>query len=89
MTGKRSTHTFILYLTDCKEGGETALLKELSQHGPHDFHQVLSAISPRRGRLLLFPHACPHQGNKVISTPKLLLRGEACLKMNDCVSFIE
>lgn len=79
LSGKRSTHTFILYLRDCSEGGETALLKELSPHGPHDFHQILSQVAPRRGRLLLFPHACPHQGNKVISTPKILLRGEAHL----------
>ena len=78
-SGRRSTHTFIFYLRDCSVGGETALLKELSPHGPHDFHQILSQVAPRRGRLLLFPHACPHQGNKVVSTPKILLRGEARL----------
>jgi hypothetical protein len=75
-TGKRSTHTFILYLKDCDEGGETALLKELSSGGPLAEHEVIAKVSPKRGRLLLFPHAAPHEGREVISTPKLLLRGE-------------
>lgn len=81
-TGMRSTHTFILYLTDCENGGETALLKELPSGGP-SAHQpkVIAKITPKRGRLLLFPHLTPHEGREVISVPKLLLRGEAiCLQ---------
>ena len=79
-SGRRSTHTFILYLHDCEFGGETALLKKLSESGPHAYHEVIEpAICPRRSRLLVFPHACPHQGMKVISTPKILLRGEIIL----------
>ncbi len=74
-TGMRSTHTFILYLKDCDEGGETALLKELSSQN----HELIAKVSPKRGRLLLFPHATPHEGREVISTPKLLLRGELFL----------
>ena len=38
--------------------------------------QVLARVEPRRGRLLVFPHACPHAGLAVIDAPKLLLRGE-------------
>lgn len=76
ITGRRSTHTFILYLRDCEHGGETSLLKQLSSNGPKDYHEIIQQISPRRSRLLVFPHACPHQGMKVISTPKILLRGE-------------
>lgn len=79
-SGKRSTHTFILYLRDCKIGGETALLKELSSDGPMAQHEVMASISPKRGRLLLFPHTTPHEGSKVVSTPKLLLRGEVLLQ---------
>ena len=76
-SGERSTHTFILYLNDCEQGGETALLQKLSEDGPQAFHQVIEPPTrPRRSRLLIFPHACPHQGMKVISTPKILLRGE-------------
>jgi hypothetical protein len=38
--------------------------------------QVVGSCAPRRGRLLLFPHACPHVGRPVQDAPKLLLRGE-------------
>eukprot|EP01032_Pedospumella_encystans_P009672 gene9672-11366_t len=89
----KSTHTFILYLTDCDAGGgETVLLKSLCAKGKavstansemvdvlstcHDGNAV-AAVSPRRGRLLLFPHNCPHEGRAISSKdPKLLLRGE-------------
>jgi hypothetical protein len=40
---------------------------------------VLSACSPVRGRLFIFPHDCPHAGRPVVSVPKLLLRGELYL----------
>jgi hypothetical protein len=36
----------------------------------------LAKVTPKRGRLLLFPHNCPHKGNAVVDVPKLLLRGE-------------
>mmetsp|Transcript_10388 Transcript_10388/g.15551 ORF Transcript_10388/g.15551 Transcript_10388/m.15551 type:complete len:245 (+) Transcript_10388:131-865(+) len=74
-TGKRSTHSFILYLRDCEEGGETALLRDLREDS-----EILAKVLPRKGRLLLFPHACPHEGGTVISTPKLLLRGEVTIQ---------
>mmetsp|Transcript_3391 Transcript_3391/g.6342 ORF Transcript_3391/g.6342 Transcript_3391/m.6342 type:complete len:697 (+) Transcript_3391:2195-4285(+) len=80
ITQKRSTHTFILYLHDCEHGGETALLKELSPDGPSAHHEVVAQVKPKRGRLLLFPHICPHEGKEVISTPKLLLRGEVMME---------
>jgi 2OG-Fe(II) oxygenase superfamily len=69
-SGKRSTHTFILYLVDCEVGGETALLDDLSGS------TTLALVLPRRGRMLLFPHSCPHEGKRVVSIPKVLLRGE-------------
>lgn len=70
--GRVSRCTFILYLTDCAAGGETVLLKELV--GGH----ALAEVMPRRGRLLLFPHDCPHLARDVVAEglPKLLLRGE-------------
>jgi ankyrin repeat protein len=37
---------------------------------------VLASVAPRRGRLLLFPHTCPHAGLEVVDAPKLFLRGE-------------
>eukprot|EP01032_Pedospumella_encystans_P010089 gene10089-11821_t len=92
----KSTHTFILYLTDCDAGGgETVLLKSLCAKGKavstgnsetvplnngYDDNTV-AAVSPRRGRLLLFPHNCPHEGRAISSKdPKLLLRGEVYIQ---------
>lgn len=68
---KRSTHTFILYLSDCLMGGETRLLEDLTGQGPPK-----ATVAPRRGRLLIFPHATPHEGLEVVDVPKVLLRGE-------------
>ncbi|KAL3919237.1 MAG: hypothetical protein SGILL_003853, partial [Bacillariaceae sp.] len=74
----RSTHTFILYLADCCDGGETCLLEDVSGDGRE---VVLAKIAPRRGRLLIFPHATPHEGLEVVDTPKILLRGEVQIMM--------
>ena len=74
-SGCRSTHTFILYLTDCPVGGGTALLKELKDP------KVLAVTQPKRGRALIFRHLCPHSGLEVDSAPKLLLRGEVILDL--------
>jgi Ankyrin repeats (many copies)/2OG-Fe(II) oxygenase superfamily len=76
LTGLRSTHTLIAYLTDCDQGGATSLLVTVSGEGRND---VLARVMPQRGRLLLFPHACPHEGNEVIDVPKIILRGEVFL----------
>ncbi len=87
LSGKRSTHTFILYLQDCEIGGETALLQKLSELGPLSYHEIIQpTIKPRRNRILVFPHACPHQGLKVVSTPKILLRGEVLLSSEKLVN---
>ena len=73
-----STHTFILYLSDCTSGGETCLLHSLP--GRHfkltPEVNMLAEIKPKLGRLLVFPHICPHSGVTVTEVPKLLLRGE-------------
>lgn len=91
-----STHTLILYLSDCERGGETALLRSISklkettssagisEDSDLDVSTTaflrsgdLARISPRVGRLLLFPHKCPHEGLAIYSSdPKVLLRGE-------------
>lgn len=135
-----STHTFIIYLTDCQQGGETVLLQSIrcgkqsdynatleakkqqklyikqqaerrqrkeqqrqKYFGDHKLEMVLTQdtaqkqpkknsrpkteestdsgilarIKPKRGRLLVFPHLCPHEGGTIESVPKILLRGEA------------
>ena len=71
---RTSTHTFILYLSTCTEGGETALLRSVVRSDENDDNVI---VAPVRGRLLLFPHKCPHEGAPLIDVPKLLLRGEA------------
>ena len=98
-----STHTFLLYLTTCENGGETALLHRLppptpaphllsakkerkwkqeqaSQDSPpqtlFEGSNTIAAVKPVRGRLLFFPHACPHEGRLVECVPKMLIRGE-------------
>lgn len=78
--GQRSTHTFILYLWTAQttgeteigqkaENGETVLLTRMEDSAA----ATLVAVEPRRGRLLLFPHMCPHLA-RPIASPKLLLR---------------
>lgn len=75
--GARSSHTFILYLTDCAAGGATELVEHM-QCGTAKPPATLASVRPTRGRLLLFPHVCPHLAREVVAEglPKLLLRGE-------------
>ena len=83
--GVRSTHTLILYLTDCNRGGETRLMHRLPRSGDKSSKEVELRlrsrnssydVEPRRGRLLLFPHLQPHEGLPTIDCPKTFLRGE-------------
>ena len=37
---------------------------------------VIASVAPKRGRLLIFPHACPHAGLAVVDVPKIVVRGE-------------
>ena len=77
--GRRSTHTFILYLWNPSPGaetsearnagGETVLLNRMEDSAV----ATVAAVEPRRGRVLLFPHMCPHLA-RPIASPKLLLR---------------
>lgn len=81
--GRHSTHSFLLYLFDCDRGGETILLQKHQitnkrQNGEHylDTQEKAIDVRPKRGRLLVFPHLCPHKGGNVESVPKVLIRGE-------------
>lgn len=115
----KSTHTFMVHLADCDQGGETVFLSHLnalSSRKPgsleQDFEEkderglalqrqndssedqretiptegqdkkvgLLGAAIPRRGRLVIFPHACPHAGMPVLSVPKKFLRGELLIE---------
>eukprot|EP00434_Breviolum_minutum_P014633 symbB.v1.2.012901.t1/scaffold900.1/size153842/3 len=83
-TGLRTSYTFLLYLSDCAVGGETTFLEALdgdAQLAPSGGvapgeRQTVGTVSPKRGRLLLMPHACPHLAAPVVEVPKVLVRGE-------------
>ncbi len=80
-----STHTLLLYLTTCEYGGETLLITECTKEIPNNSEDgILYATQPRRGRILLFPHATPHAGASVTSVPKICLRAEVCLFETTC-----
>ena len=79
LTGLETHVSFLLYLTTVPdgEGGETTFLDHLPEEcadgeQPH----VVHSVRPVAGRLLLFPHAQPHQGEAVGSFGKSLLRGD-------------
>jgi hypothetical protein len=77
-SGIRSTHTLLLYLTNCSTSGATTLLRSLFDDGSAQGN-VLARVYPVEGRILIFPHNCPHEGEQVVETPKLLIRGEVAL----------
>ena len=52
--------TFIIYLNDSYEGGETEFAWE--------------KVEPRAGRALVFPHRLRHQGARIVSGTKYVLR---------------
>ena len=75
---KRSSRlTFLLYLSGDEadgeggEGGETVLHQSEAPGS-----KELARVAPKRGRMLVFPHNCPHSGLAVQNPPKILIRGE-------------
>ena len=76
-------------------GGETLLLKHVNPpknnnpNDPTNDDNIIYAVKPRRGRMLLFPHKTPHSGEPLQMqrtgvatasiTPKICLRAEVCL----------
>jgi hypothetical protein len=55
------------------EGGETEFLKTVDGGGGDN---VLWAVRPQKGSILIFPHDTPHQGAGVGIYPKIILRGD-------------
>ena len=75
--GLSTTHTLLLYLTDCQDGGETWLLEEASEVS--DTPEALARVPARRGRVLLFPHERLHMGTALRRLPKMMLRADVRL----------
>lgn len=68
---ERSLFTFMVYLNDECEGGET-MFRHLPPHnGPHEF-----AVKPRTGTALLFLQPLWHTGAEVRSGVKYVLRSD-------------
>ncbi|CAE7735173.1 HYDIN [Symbiodinium pilosum] len=73
-----TTHTLLLYLTDCCNGGETWLLDGTPDQCP-DSPEPLACIPARRGCILLFPHQRLHMGTALKQLPKMMLRADVRL----------
>lgn len=84
-SGRMSTHSFLLYLNGVEEGGRTAFLHG-GQWGSGGLGgercpgpvETICEVRPRRGSLLVFPHAQAHEGTAVWAERKWLLRGDLC-----------
>jgi prolyl 4-hydroxylase len=63
---EESQQTFMVYLSDVEEGGETNFYRA---GGIAEF-----AVQPRRGRALVFDHRCLHEGAAVRRGCKYVLR---------------
>lgn len=67
------------------KGKECAHRQDAAESGPYVPHEpqcedfnILEAVKPVRGRILIFPHLCPHEGREVVSVPKVCIRSELC-----------
>lgn len=60
--GERSLLTFMVYLNDAFEGGETVIIE--------------TTVKPQKGMALIFQHALVHEGAVVISGRKYVLRSD-------------
>lgn len=61
---------------------EKNLVETIELEGDDDFppsHPVSVGVSPRPGRILVFPHEWPHAGAVTQSLPKIMLRAEVTL----------
>ncbi len=79
----RSTHTMLVYLQDCDDGGETALFqkkekqkKALAKKQKNFVPKLIVNVKPKKNRLLIFPHPCLHEGCIVRLQRKVCLRAE-------------
>ena len=64
----RTFYTFIIYLNDVNDGGET------------EFPFLNIKIKPQKGNILIFPHSEVHRGLEIISQSKKILRGDIYFK---------
>lgn len=70
-TGERSQFTFMVYLIDGFEGGDTTFADVFFHESFKDFK-----ITPRTGSALLFYHPISHRGDRLIAGTKYVLRSD-------------
>lgn len=81
-SGRWSTHTLIVFASDCSHGGDTVMLPSCMAGSTvacscgNDKSGEGFAARPIRGRIFLFPHQCLHEGRPTVVVPKILLRAE-------------
>lgn len=68
LDGTESRYTFIFYLNDVEEGGET------------NFPNIPYAVKPKKGNVLAFRHENWHEGKAVKQGVKYLLRCDVMYK---------
>ena len=69
--GERSRITFMVYLNDGFEGGETNFYSETRVNG---LRELVASVKPAAGMGLFFAHEWWHEGARVVSGRKYVLR---------------
>jgi predicted 2-oxoglutarate/Fe(II)-dependent dioxygenase YbiX len=75
---ERSRLTFMVYLNDGAEGGETVFYSEERVGG---LRQVVASVQPRMGMGLFFAHEWWHEGARVLSGRKYVLRTDVMYRV--------
>lgn len=78
--GERSRLTFMVYLNDGAEGGQTVFYSEDRVNG---LRRIVASIEPHAGMALVFAHGWWHEGAKVLSGRKYVLRSDVMYRQAD------
>lgn len=77
---ERSRLTFMVYLNDGAEGGQTVFYSEDRTAG---LRRVVASVEPRAGTGLVFAHEWWHEGARVLSGRKYVLRTDVMYRDRD------
>jgi len=85
----RTLMSYVIYLTDCKEGGSTRFIQDNQQdipiwereHGDWtkeaSIDDVIYSVKPKKGSILLFDHRICHDVEQYMgNTPRIIIRGD-------------
>ena len=89
----RTLMSYVIYLTDCSNGGQTRFIKDNQENIPiwernhNDWErrvnddEVLASVKPVKGRILLFDHRECHDVEEYLGdTPRVIIRGDIIFK---------